>query len=174
VRHDKASEHNTRRGINARNNSPSAQKTKADLAFFKKHGYYPTHGKPGQGTAKKPTAGPGSLTSGQENHIVQQVKGARAAAASLMSQPGAKSSEVRQLLAAGKVDGIKYPHDVINAAFDLLPTKYGGLGGLSRANVKALHHMGVHVQGVFPLVFGGAKSAPATAVQQTSSGVFGF
>jgi hypothetical protein len=33
--------------IKAQQNSPSAQKTKADLAFFKKHGYYPGTGKPG-------------------------------------------------------------------------------------------------------------------------------
>jgi hypothetical protein len=44
TRHNKASEHNTRRSIKAQRNSPSAQKTKADLAFFKKHGYYPPTG----------------------------------------------------------------------------------------------------------------------------------
>jgi hypothetical protein len=168
TRHNKASEKNTRRSIKAQRNSPSAQKTKADLAFFKKHGYYPPTGAPKKGagsTGAKPTQGPGSLNQGAETKLVQQVKGARAAAQTLMSKPGAKSSEVRQLLAAGKVDGVKYSHDAINAAFDLLPPKYGGLGALSPANVKALHRMGIHVNGVFPIL---TKST----ISQADQGVF--
>jgi hypothetical protein len=94
---------------------------------------------------------------------VQAVKGARAAALSLMSKPNAASGEVRQLLAAGKVDGVKYTQDEINAAFDLLPPKYGGHGGLSPANVKALHRMGIHVNGVFPVL----KVSGAQALAQT-------
>jgi len=107
---------------------------------------------PGKGSkADKPTSGPGSLTSAQESKAVQRVKSAAAAARQGMSVKGANSTQVRAGLANGFQDGTHYTADEINAAFDLLPTSLGGKGGLSPANVKALHRMGIHVNGNFPI-----------------------
>jgi hypothetical protein len=154
TRHNKASEKNTRRSIKAQRNSPSAQKTKADLAFFKKHGYYPPTGKPKKNSADskdKPTQGPGSITSGQENTLAKPVDNATSWVRRLKAQ-GKSQAQIRQVLLSGlsakSSDGKstlnipKFDTYAVNAAMDL-----GFLGGLSAANVKALHKMGVHVNG---------------------------
>lgn len=95
---------------------------------------------------------PGSPATRAEAQVATGVKNAVGAARQLMSHPQASSTEVRALLAAGKVDGTHYTQDEINAAFDLLPTSLGGKGGLSPANVKALHNQGlVHIRKYFPI-----------------------
>jgi hypothetical protein len=109
----------------------------------------------GKVTPTKPDQGPGSITPAAETKIVQSVKNAQAAVRRLMSHPEANSTEVRALLAAGKVDGRKYDHDVINAAFDLAQN-----GGLSPQNVRALRGMGVHAKRYFPVAKVLAKSRP--------------
>lgn len=103
-------------------------------------------GKTGKGKGATTKDGLKPLTTLQIRSAVSNVKGARANAQTLMSKPGANSSEVRQLLRSGAT-GHKYTEDEINAAFDLLPPALGGNGGLSPANIKAL---GPQIAGVFP------------------------
>ncbi len=155
IQHTKTQDNLARRKVKissrqAKRNA-AIQQQNADTNAYRAH-------HPKMPVAKKPAYGPGSLNQGAETKIVQSVKGATSLARQLMSKPGANSSEVRHLLAAGfnpatgKYNGQKYDHDVINAAFDLLPSDLGGNGGLSAANVKALRRMGVHVDRYFKRV----------------------
>jgi hypothetical protein len=109
------------------------------------------------GKTAKPASGPGSLSAGAEIKSVQRVKSAAAAArhaitlpSKTATTPAQKAGLVRAALANGSL-GQKYTADEINAAMDLLPVVDGGQGGLSAANVKALHRMGIHVNGNFPI-----------------------
>jgi hypothetical protein len=147
----------------------SDQKTAADLAFFKKHGYYPSHGAPKDPKTKtgKPTSGPGSITPVAENKIVAQ---ARTLAGIIKSSP--KVDDKGQpltdaMLRKHLLDGTNptgKPQDpaIVNMAFDLARK-----GGLSQPNVDAAHGMGVHVHGHFKIVKTAKKKAyraPAGAV----------
>lgn len=103
------------------------------------------------GKSIKPTSGPGSITPQQSNQIISNVKGAKNAATRALGVKNATPAEVRAALAQGAVDGHRYTPDEINAAFDLLPTNLGGKGGLSKANIAALHAAGVKISGRLPL-----------------------
>lgn len=168
-RHNRRSERQTDRRLD------TAQQN-ADTNSYRAH--HPAKGKGG-----KPTSGPGSLTTAQESRLVQQVKNAKAAARQALTakpknpgDPPLTSTQVRALLAAGQVDGRKYDSDVINAAFDLLPTDLGGRGALSHPNVVALRRMGIHARRYFPVIGRPKKKIGGMTEKQTGNykGTFGL
>jgi hypothetical protein len=132
--------------------TPTAEKTKADLAFFKQHGYYPPTGPPklGKGAkgakAVKPTSGPGSLNAGAESKIVSQVN---TVAGLIKSSPKVDDKgkpltdqQIRQHLLNGtNPTGKPIDPTIVNLAFDIARR-----GGLSPANVTAAHNvLNIHV-----------------------------
>lgn len=133
---------------------------------------------PGKGG--KPTQGPGSITSGQENTIAKPVDNATSWARRLQGQ-GKSQSQIRTLLLQGvsgkSTSGAtlnipKFDTYAVNAAMDLVYR-----GGLSPANVKALHRMGVHVNGRWKVIKPGHK-APVQGLSQqqsdTAKGIYGI
>jgi hypothetical protein len=141
--------------------SPTAEKTKADLAFFKQHGYYPPTGPP------KP-AKPGS-TAATDRKVAANTKirtaitTAKADAAYLKTQevpvrgPDGKpevdkddkpTGRTRSLTGAEIRAGLRKKYkdaDVANAAMDLLPPSLGGLGHISPENQRRLEARGIGV-----------------------------
>jgi hypothetical protein len=172
TRHNKASETNTRRSIKAQRNSPSAQKTKADLAFFKKHGYYPPTGAPKKnaaGSKDKPVSGPGSLTPIKEAAVVSQIN----QIVSIIKSSKRPDHELRMFFANGQ-NPLKKVIDprVINIAFDVARR-----GGLSSPNVRAAHDLGIHVGGHFKRLKTGHKLKVQGLTQpqsDTAKGIFGL
>lgn len=119
-------------------------------------------------------AKPKGLTAAQQNKIVSEVKqlstlvrnsigevqrgDVKNKAGKVLVPAGGRltTKAMRELLAdGGGPSGKPYDPDVINAAFDLAI-----LGGLSPANVKALHAQRVQLKGRLPTVAGGAKRPP--------------
>jgi hypothetical protein len=130
----------------AATNSPSAQKTKQQVDFFNKHGYYPPTGSPKTAKAVKPTSGPGSINAGAESKIVSQVN---TVAGLIKSSPKVDDkgqpltdAQIRaHLLNGTNPTGKPIDPTIVNLAFDLARK-----GGLSPANVAAAHNqLNIHV-----------------------------
>lgn len=144
TRHNQASEK-----IQADN--PSKQKTAQEVAFFKKHGYYPPTG---PGTSKKPKvvapkSGPGSLTPDKESSVVSNIN----QIVGIIKSSPAKDDNGQPLddhaLRTHLLNGTnptKKAVDprIVNIAFDLARNGY-----LSPANVQAAHDLGIHIGGHF-------------------------
>lgn len=163
TRHNKAQEHNTaasrRAAAKAKGQTVNAygytakewaaftpEQRQQKMAQVKKEQRAPHQGK----NAPKPTTGPGSITQGQENTLVKPITNATSWVRRLKAQ-GKNQAQIRQVLLSGLSakgsNGValnipKFDTYAVNAAMDL-----GFLGGLSAANVKALHKMGIHVNG---------------------------
>jgi hypothetical protein len=191
VRHNKASEHNTaaqRRAtakakgltVNAYGYTAkqwaafSPDQRRKIMAQVKKEQRAPGKGKDG-----KPTQGPGSISPSEENTIAKPVDNAASWARKLQRQ-GKSQGQIRQLLLQGlsakSSEGAtltipKFDAYAVNAAMDL-----AFRGGLSPANVRALHRMGVHVNGRWRILKPGHKLKVQGLSQQQSDtvkGIFG-
>ena len=103
--------------------------------------------------AKKPTAGPGSITTGMQNALLDKVDNAIKYAQQLKAA-GTDQATVRHVLLfgvdqKGKNGQVKIPSNdkwAVNAAMDVVY-----LGGLSKPNIDELHRRGVHIGGHFPI-----------------------
>lgn len=157
ARHNKAQE----------NKGPSAseQKTAADLAFFKKHGYYPPTGAPKKGKGPKgakPPTGLGSLTPQQENDKATQIN---TIAGWLQKPPNddkgkpQTAAQILEKLRTGKNPlGKPISPQILNAAKSLAANQGKGLGpyGIHNAHVE-----GVHVKGRWKQLPKAKKKRPA-------------
>jgi hypothetical protein len=157
IRHNKAGDRNnkkkTQADIEASKNDPSKQKTAADLAFFKEHGYYPPTGPPktkGNGDpAKEP------LTRNEQNHVIEPIQNAQAWISKLKAQ-GKTPTQIRTVLLQGltakssdgksSVNIPSYDRYAVNAAMDMVYNGY-----LSPANVHELRRRGVKPARYFPV-----------------------
>jgi hypothetical protein len=151
--------------------SASDQKTAADLAFFKKHGYYPPTGapKPPKGPkGGKPTTGPGSLPPAQETKYVDQITRASQYLNDLKvpgKDPKTGAVVYQKARNRGEVIAWLKAHGanpaVIGVADSLSANQLAGLGP---EGVKWAHRLGVHVGGRWKVVNAkpktGAQAAP--------------
>jgi hypothetical protein len=161
VRHNKASE-------KIASNNPAKAKTKAELAFFNKHGYFPPTGPPKKvkgPAAGKPVSGPGSLSPIKEASIVSQI---HQIISFIQSAPKQDSKGVKltdhelrtRLMNGSNPLGKAVDSRIINIAFDVARN-----GGLSAPNVRAAHDLGIHVSGHF-------KKLAATPKSTVKPGIF--
>lgn len=136
-------------------NSPSAQKTAQEVAYFNKHGHYPSTGASNgaKGKVVKPTSGPGSINAGAESKIVSQVN---TVAGLIKSSPKVDDkgqpltdAQIRaHLLNGTNPTGKPIDPTIVNLAFDLARK-----GGLSPANVTAAHNqLNIHVAKHFKIL----------------------
>jgi hypothetical protein len=156
IRSNKADEHLTKKKIRAQKqaaaNDPSKQKTAADLAFFKEHGYYPPTGPP-KDKSKDPAKEP--LTRNEQNHVIEPIQNAQSWISRLKAQKKTPT-QIRQILLTGfsqkASDGKasltipSYDKYAVNAAMDLVYNGY-----LSPANVHELRRRGVKPARYFPV-----------------------
>lgn len=116
---------------------------------------------------KRPTSGLGSLSQDQENTAHDAISSVQTLASELKAAGESQANIRRLLLNGGELDEgngktrkvAPAPKAYVNAAMDL-----AFLGGLSRANVKALHARGLHVGGKYKLLGATAKKKPSGAV----------
>lgn len=135
--------------IQAQQNSPAAQKTAQQVAFFNQHGYYPASGGPKAGTTPRPRTGPGSLSPQAESKVVGQIQKAQNLIQDASKNHSLTDAQIQHFLVTGLNPGkVSFPKAVVQAALDLERKK-----GLTPASVRAVHNdLNIHVGGHFPVL----------------------
>ncbi len=170
-----------RRGQDVTARNAAGSRAQQERNSIRSSGVDPNTGRPIPGGRLDPKAKKGSgkpsingvpvLSQSEHNRAKDAIDGAQRWIQNL-SQSKMSSSEIRSLLATGGEIDVgqasplkvpKFSKDFVNSAYDLLAPDAGGRGGLSRANVQALHKRGLRIKTLgYALAPRGPRQGPRT------------